>query len=597
MRKRIQGNRQFTQKTKSAGRARPRQAVLEVEIPASISVGNLARLLEMEPAGIIKQLMRKNIMADINMVLAFDDAVAIADGVGCKARGYTRTGAISSRGRPGGGECLPRSPVVTVMGHVDHGKTSLLDVIRQSNVTATEAGDITQHIGAYKVVVGEQSITFLDTPGHEAFTAMRSRGAQITDIVVLVIAADEGIMPQTEEAINHARAAGVPIIVAINKMDKPGADVERVKQQLANLELVVEEWGGDTIYVPISAKQKQGIQDLLENIIVVADILELKAEVDCPAEGVIIEAKLDKNKGTLATVLIQRGVLKPGATVAAGSAYGRIKAMFDDKGEVVKQAGPAEPVEILGLNSVPVAGDSFVVVVDEREARSIIDHQEDIVHRVPMNLWDISSQIGRGELRSFNVVLRTDVQGSIEPIKGSLERLGTEEVAVKVIQAAAGNITESDVFLASASEGVIIGFNSYPASSVRQLAQKEKVNIRCYEVIYTLVEEIEKVLKGMLEPTYMEVVTGRAEVREIFRTSKKSIAGVYVKEGQMRRGSSARVLRGGRVVHESRISSLKRFKEDVAEVADGYECGVGLEKFTEFSPGDVIEAYHQEQSE
>jgi len=464
-------------------------------------------------------------------------------------------------------------------------------------VIATEAGAITQHIGAYQVEIKGRKITFLDTPGHEAFTAMRARGAHATDIAVLVVAADDGVMPQTIEAISHARAAGVPIVVAINKVDKPNANVEQVKKQLSEQGLLIEEWGGDVICVPISAKKKQGIQELLENIIVVADILELKADVDCPAEGVVVEAKLDKNKGTQATVLVQKGILKPGVTVVAGSAYGRNKAMFDDRGGVVEQAGPAEPVEILGLNSVPAAGDSFVVAVDEREARSIIAHRESTARRVSVNLWDISSQISKGELKSFNVVLRTDVQGSIEPIKGSLERLGTEEVAVKVIQAAAGNITESDVFLASASKGVIIGFNSYPTPSAQQLAQKEKVNIRCYEVIYTLVEEIDKVLKGMLEPIYTEVVIGQAEVREIFRTSKKSIAGVYVREGQLRRGSSARVLRGDRVVHESRISSLKRFKEDVTEVTAGYECGVGLEKFPEFSPGDVIEAYHQEQTE
>jgi translation initiation factor IF-2 len=481
------------------------------------------------------------------------------------------------------------------MGHVDHGKTTLLDVIRKTNVTAHEAGAITQHIGAYQALVDGRKITFLDTPGHEAFTAMRARGAQVTDIVTLVVAADDGVMPQTVEAINHARAAKVPIVVAINKIDKPDANPERVKQQLADLGLVIEEWGGDTVCVPISAKQGQGISDLLENLFLVADILELKADPDSAAEGVVIEAKLDKTKGPLATFLVQKGTLKRGNVVVAGGSWGKIKAMFDDKGKQVHKAEPSTPVEALGLNEVAKAGDSFIALPDEHEARNIVEKQKYPRPRPTLSLSTLSSQISDGQIKELNIVLKTDVEGSIEPIKTSIERLGTEKTKARAIHAASGSITESDVLLASASKGIIIGFNTPTSPGATQLANVEAVGIQHYDVIYKLIEDVDKTLKGMLEPTYAEVLNGRAEVRAVFPSGKLGkIAGVYVMEGRVWRDAQVKILRKNKVICDSRVSSLKRFKEDVSEVSAGLECGLGIERVVDFQIGDIIEFYRQE---
>ncbi|MCK4843504.1 MAG: translation initiation factor IF-2, partial [Dehalococcoidia bacterium] len=464
--------------------------------------------------------------------------------------------------------------------------------------TAHEAGAITQHIGAYQALVDGRKITFLDTPGHEAFTAMRARGAQVTDIVILVVAADDGVMPQTVEAINHARAAKVPIVVAINKIDKPDANPERVKQQLADLGLVVEEWGGDTVCVPISAKREQGISDLLENLFLVADILELKADADRAAEGVVIEAKLDKTKGPLATFLVQKGTLKRGDVVVAGGAWGKIKAMFDDTGKQVHKAEPSTPVKVLGLNEVAKSGDLFIVVPNEHEARSIVEEQKYSRLRPTLSLSALSSQISDGQIKELNIVLKTDVEGSIEPIKTSVERLGTEKTKARVIHAASGSITEGDVLLASASKGIIIGFNTPTSPGATQLANVEAVGIQHYDVIYKLIEDMDRTLKGMLEPTYTEVLRGRAEVRAVFPSSKLGkIAGVYVTEGKIWRDAQVKILRQNKTVGESRVSSLKRFKEDVTEVSAGLECGLGIEGSIDFQTGDIIEFYRKERVE
>ena len=567
----------------------------QVELPPSITVRQLADVLKVEPVKIIKQLMRKGIMANINQTLDFDTAsITVADfGYAAKAEKARR--ALPSRKKKEKGKLSVRPPVVTVMGHVDHGKTTLLDVIRKTNVTAHEAGAITQHIGAYQALVDGRKITFLDTPGHEAFTVMRARGAQATDIVILVVAADDGVMPQTVEAIDHARAAKVPIVVAINKIDKPDANPERVKQQLADLGLVIEEWGGDTVCVPISAKQGQGISDLLENIFLVADILELKADPDSAAEGVIIEAKLDKTKGPLATLLVQKGTLKRGDVVVAGSAWGKIKAMFDDTGKQVHKAEPSTPVKVLGLNEVAKAGDPFIVLPDEQEARSIVEKQKYPRLRPTLSLSALSSQISDGQIKELNIVLKTDVEGSIEPIKTSVERLGTEKTKARVIHAASGSITESDVLLASASKGIIIGFNTPTSPGATQLANVEAVGIQHYDVIYKLIEDVDRTLKGMLEPTYAEVLSGRAEVRAVFPSSKLvKIAGVYVMEGKVSRDAQVKILRRNKVICDSRVSSLKRFKEDVAEISAGLECGLGIEGTVDFQIGDIIEFYRTE---
>jgi len=569
----------------------------QVELPPSITVRQLADILKVEPIKVIKQLMRKGIMANVNQSIDFDTASITAADFGYNAKSAKERRASPSRKEKGKrkGKLSVRPPVVTVMGHVDHGKTTLLDVIRKTNVTAREAGAITQHIGAYQALLDGRKITFLDTPGHEAFTVMRARGAQATDIVILVVAADDGVMPQTVEAIDHARAAKVPIMVAINKIDKPDANPERVKQQLADLGLVIEEWGGDTVCVPISAKQGQGISDLLENLFLVADILELKADPDSAAEGVIIEAKLDKTKGPLATLLVQKGTLKRGDVVVAGGAWGKIRAMFDDKGTQVHKAEPSTPVEVLGLNEVAQSGDLFIVLPDEHEARSIVEKQKYPRPRLTLSLSALSSQISNGQIKELNIVLKTDVEGSIDPIKTSVERLGTAKTKARIIHAASGSITESDVLLASASKGIIIGFNTPTSPGATQLADVEGVGIQHYNVIYKLIEDVDRTLKGMLEPTYAEVLSGRAEVRAVFPRGKLGkIAGVYVMEGKVWRDAQVKILQQNKVICDSRVSSLKRFKDDVAEVSAGLECGVGIEGIVDFQIGDIIEFYRKE---
>ena len=575
----------------------------QVELPSSVTVRQLADLLKVEPARVIKQLMRKGIMASVNETVDFDTARVTAADLGYDAKAAKERKTLPTqqeRGKAKGkakakAKLSVRPPVVTVMGHVDHGKTTLLDVIRKTNVTAREAGAITQHIGAYQALVDGRKITFLDTPGHEAFTAMRARGAQATDIVTLVVAADDGVMPQTVEAINHAKAAKVPIVVALNKIDKPDANPERVKQQLADLGLVIEEWGGDTVCVPISAKQGKGISDLLENLFLVADILELKADPDSAAEGVVIEAKLDKTRGPLATLLVQKGTLKRGDVVVAGSAWGKIKAMFDDAGKQIHKAEPSTPVEVLGLNEVAKSGDLFVVLPDEHEARSIGEKQKHARPRSILSLSALSSQISDGRIKELNIVLKTDVEGSIEPIRTSVERLGTEKSKTRVIHAASGSITESDVLLASASNGIVIGFNTPTSPGATQLADTEGVGIHHYNVIYKLIEDVDRTLKGMLEPTYAEVLSGRAEVRAIFPRGKQGkIAGVYVLEGKAGRDAQVKLLRQNKVVGASRVTSLKRFKEDVSEVSAGLECGLGIEGTADFQVGDIIEFYRRE---
>jgi len=580
-----------------------------IEIPHSLSVRQLADLLGISAIDIIKQLMRNGIMANINQVINYEAAAAVATNLGYEVRQKPRTaqrlaGTIGEvkrhqrlRDEELGG-LRPRPPVVTIMGHVNHGKTRLLDAIRQTNVMGTEAGGITQHIGAYQVEINGQKITFLDTPGHEAFTAIRARGAQVTDIAILVVAADDGVMPQTLEAIDHAQAAGVPVVVAINKIDKPNANTESVKRQLADVGLLIEEWGGDTVCVPISAKENIGISDLLENLLVVAEVENLRANPSRPAVGVVIEAGLDKTKGPLATVLVHTGTLRLGDTIVVGTTWGRVRAMFNDMGRQVRKAEPATPVEILGLNGVPQVGDTLTAVAGEQQAQALIQkRQQERQQRPSVSLSNLLDQISTGQIKELNVILKTDVQGSIEPITNSLEQLGTEEIRVRVIHSGSGNITKSDVMLAIASKGLIIGFCTGIEPGARRLADVEGIDIRYYDVIYNLVDDVGKALKGMLEPTYSEVIDGQAEVRAIFSSGKKTkVAGVYVTEGKVTRGASVRVLRQEQMVCESIVSSLKRFKDDVKEVAAGYECGVGIEDFYDFQVGDILEFFRREKA-
>ncbi len=584
-----------------------------LEIPKSLSVRQLADLLQVNAIEIIKQLMRSGIMANINQVIDYESAAIVAAEFdyeprlkpqttqqGASAIGEIKRQQLQAKETSG---LQLRPPVVTIMGHVDHGKTRLLDAIRQTNVMATEAGGITQHIGAYQVEVNEQKITFLDTPGHEAFTAMRARGAQVTDITILVVAADDGVMPQTLEAIDHARAAEVPIVVAINKIDKSNANPELIKQQLADNGLLIEEWGGDIVCVSISAKEKKGISELLENLLVVAEVENLRANPSQPAIGVVIEAKLDKTKGPLATVLVHTGTLKLGDTIVIDTTWGRIKAMFNDTGKQVRKAEPSTPVVILGLNSVPQVGGVLTAMAGERQARALIQkHQQEMEQGSALLLKSVSlnnifAQITAGKVKELNVILKTDVQGTIEPIKSSLEQLGTEKVQVRIIHSGSGNITESDVMLAIASKGLIIGFGTSAEAGARALAKLEGVDIRYYDVIYNLADDVGKALKGLLEPTYVEVIDGRAEVRAVFPGSKKEkVAGVYVTEGKVSRGVSARVRRGEQVLCESTVSSLKRFKDDAKEVTAGYECGVGIKDFSKFEVGDILEFFRKEKA-
>ncbi len=573
-----------------------------VVLPRRLTVKQLADTLGVSGIDAIKGLMRNGIMASINQVIDYETAAIVAVDLGFEAKEEPQTIAAIPKTRiaeTGKGIKL-RPPVVTIMGHVDHGKTKLLDAIRQTNVVDTEAGQITQHIGAYQVEIHGQKITFLDTPGHEAFTAMRARGAQVTDIAILVVAADDGVMPQTLEAINHAKAAGVPIVVAINKIDKPTANPDRVKKQLGDHGVIVEEWGGDVVCVPVSAKRGDGIPDLLENLLIVAEILELKADPDRPAIGVVIEAKLDSSRGPMATVLVQTGTLEIGDYVVVGDIWGKVKAMFDDKGKRVKKAGPSTPVGVLGLSIVPQAGDSLTVVSDEKEARVELQRRQEEREKNSTSsapkLSNIFAQIQAGNVKELNIILKTDVQGSIEPIRDSLERLGSGEVKVRIVHFGSGSITENDVLLAIASKGIIIGFNARPEPGAKRLAEVEGVDIRSYQVIYTLVEDIEKALAGMLEPTYVDVVEGHGEVRATFSTRQGKIAGIYVTDGKISRGAKARVIRKGEVMAEAQLSSLKHFKENVRELATGFEGGVGVEGFTDFEIGDIIETYRKEKA-
>ncbi|MDY6917768.1 MAG: translation initiation factor IF-2 [Chloroflexota bacterium] len=575
-------------------------------IPSPLTVKQLAEIMDASGVEVIKQLMRNDTMANINQVIDYDTAAIVASDFGFEPVQQQKT--VSARRskklqelREGDARLQkPRPPVVTIMGHVDHGKTSLLDAIRETKVTATEVGEITQHIGAYQVELEGKKITFLDTPGHEAFTAMRARGAQVTDITILVVAADDGVMPQTVEAIDHARAAGVPIVVAVNKVDKADANPQRVKQQLADLGLVCEEWGGEVVCVEVSAKKKEGISNLLENLIIVAEMEELKANPEGRAAAVVVEAKLDKTKGPLATVLVQSGVLKVGDSFHVGETWGRVKAMFDDKSKHMRRAEPATPVEVLGFQSVPQAGDILRVVVNEKEARNAaLKRQEERRlmaggPRRALGVGELSAQIREGRIKELNLILKTDVQGSIEPIRTSLERLVVGEVKANVLHSGSGGITEGDVLLALASGGIVLGFNTRIEPGAKQLADSEGIDIRSYQVIYNLVEDVEKLLTGMLEPVWVEVLEGHAEVRVAFSVRGRKVAGVYVTDGAIRRGSQARVIRGGETIVESSVSSLRRFKDDVREVAAGFECGLGIEGFGEFEIGDIIESYGRE---
>jgi translation initiation factor IF-2 len=582
-----------------------------IEIPSSTTVKQLSELLQVSSVDVIKRLMKSGIMANINQSVDFEAASAVVTSLGCLAKLKVQSGAKSVslireiknqqlhevKGENAGLKARP--PVVTVMGHVDHGKTRLLDAIRHTNVMGGETGGITQHIGAYQVEVNGQKITFLDTPGHEAFTAMRARGARLTDIAVLVVAADDGVMPQTLEAINHAKAAGVPIVVAITKVDKPEANPDRIKQQLADAGLVVEEWGGETIAVEVSARENKNIDKLLENLLIVAEMEELRADPHKPAEGVVIEANMDKSKGVLATVLVHNGTLRVGDIIVVGDSFGKIKAMFNSDAKQVRKAEPATPVEILGLSVVPLAGDNFSVATGEAQARAMVEKRKleagQKQSSPAVTLTNIKEQVSQGNVKELNVILKADVQGSIEPIKSSLEQLSTDELKVRVLHSGTGIITENDIMLALASKGIIIGFNAIPDTGAKRLAEREGISIRNYGVIYQIIDDVNKALKGLLTPSKTEVITGRAEVRQVFPASKKlKAAGVLVVEGKLNRGASIRVKRKNKVVNESIAESLRRFKEDVNEVATGYECGVLVKDFDDFQVGDILEFYKTE---
>ncbi|MDE4541797.1 translation initiation factor IF-2 [Thermoanaerobacterium sp. R66] len=575
-----------------------------ISIPAFITVKELSEKMKINPSDIIKKLISKGIMVTINQQIDYENASQIAEEYGFllekKEENEDNLEIIDKEDDEK--DLLPRPPVITVMGHVDHGKTSLLDAIRKTNVTQREAGGITQHIGASVVEINGKKVVFLDTPGHEAFTAMRARGASVTDIAVLVVAADDGVMPQTIEAINHAKAANVPIIVAINKIDKPNANPDRVKQELVEYGLVPEDWGGSTICVNVSAQKNIGLDDLLEMILLEAEMLELKANPNRPARGTIIEAQLDKNRGPVATVLVQKGTLKTGDVIIAGTAYGKVRAMFDDKGRKVKKASPSIPVEVLGLSDVPKAGDILVVLDDEKKARSIAEkrkekfREEEMMQKQKISLDELFNQIKEGNVKELNIILKADVQGSVEALKSSIEQLSNDDVRLRVIHGAVGAITETDVMFASASNAIIIGFNVRPDSKAKSLAEKEKVDIRLYRVIYDAIDDLKAAMKGMLEPEYREKELGKAEVRAVFRVPNVgNVAGCYVVEGKISRNANIRLVRDGIVIFEGKISSLKRFKDDVKEVQSGFECGIGIERFNDIKEGDVLEAYQMEE--
>lgn len=572
-----------------------------IKVGDTVSVKDLAERMSKPAAEIIKKLLMLGIMATINQELDFDTATLIANDFGIQVEKLvdkTSEEVLLKEEEDRPEELKARPPIVTIMGHVDHGKTSLLDAIRETNVIATEAGGITQHIGAYTVNAGGRKIAFLDTPGHEAFTAMRARGASVTDIAILVVAADDGVMPQTIEAINHAKAANVSIIVAINKIDKPGANPDRVKQELTEYGLISEDWGGDTIMVPVSAKKKIGIDNLLEMIILVADILELKANPNKKAKGTVIEAKIDKGRGPIASILIQEGTLNIGDAFVVGCTSGRIRAMVDDKGKRLKKATPSTPIEIIGLSEVPDAGDIFIVMDDERDARQIAEKRKDKQKQSQqqtaqmISLDDLFSQIQEGKMKELDIIVKADVQGSVEAVKQSLVKLSNDEVKVRTIHGGVGAITETDVMLAAASNAIIIGFNVRPQSAAAELAEKNKVDIRLYRIIYKAIEDIEAAMKGMLEPEYKEVIQGHAEIRTLFKVSSiGTIAGCMVTDGKISRNSSVRLVRNGIVIHEGSLASLKRFKDDAKEVNSGFECGLNLDKYNDIKEGDIIESF------
>lgn len=577
-----------------------------IQLDNTVVVGEFANLINVPATQVIMSLMKMGIMANINQNIKFETAEKIAYEhdvlVELKPQEEETEDIIIENDQEE--DLSPRPPIVTVMGHVDHGKTSLLDAIRNTKVTDKEAGGITQHIGASEVYVNGKKVVFLDTPGHEAFTQMRLRGAQVTDIAILVVAADDGIMPQTVEAISHARAANIPIIVAINKIDKPAANIERVRQELSNNGLLVEAWGGTIVDVPVSAKKGENIDKLLEMILLVAEMEELKANPNRPAVGTVIESNLDKGRGAVATVIVSNGTLKVGDPVIAGTAYGKIRALFNDKGQRVKKATPSTPVEILGLNEVPLAGDQFVVMPSEKAARAIGEKRrekqrdEQMKASSKITLEDLFDKMQEGEVKELNMVLKADVQGSVEAIRQSVEKISNEEVQLKVIHCGVGAITDSDIMLASASNAIVIGFNVRPAQSAVAMAERERVDLRTYRIIYELIEDIEKAMKGMLEPEYKEVVIGQAQVRELFKVSGLgTIAGSYVTDGKVSRNAKARLVRNGIVIYDGAIASVRRFKDDVKEVNRGYECGLMLENFNDIKEEDIIEIYEMQEIE
>ena len=578
-----------------------------VVLPQTLTIKRLAELTDISPIDAIKQLMRNGIMASVNQTIDFEMATLITSAFEVRVRPEEAAtpGSAGSSKAPEDtdpAKLVARAPVVTILGHVDHGKTTLLDSVRKSHVATGEAGGITQHIGAYQVTYDGREITFLDTPGHEAFTAIRARGARATDIAILIVAADDGVMPQTREALDHARAAGVPIVVAINKIDVPEADPDRVKRQLGEQGLVLEEWGGDVITVPISAIQGDGIEELLQNILAVAEVADLKGDPDTLASGVVIESKLDRNRGPLATVLVQNGTLRIGDTVVAGSAYGRVKAMANERGERTKEAGPSVPVEVMGFNPLPDAGDVFVVVPNEKAAREIVDQRArqtdtELFNTHALTLEEVNTKVSAGEIKELNLVVKADVQGSVEAVCSSLERLEGERVKVRVLHAGSGSITDSDVLLASASNAIVLGFNTSTEPRVERLAEREGVEIRHYAIIYRLLEDIDKALSGILETTFVEVTQGHAEIRAIFSMGRRTrIAGCMVTDGRVSRSALVRVLREGVVIHAGTISSLRHFKEEVNEMATGFECGVGMAGYNDFQEKDVLETYRKERA-
>ena len=589
----------MVEQTRGQAASTRRVTLRALPIGEAITVGALAERMRVEPVQVIKQLMRAGVFASINQVVDFETAGGVARVFGYAARKVedVASAAAGAVAEDDAGLLETRPPVVAILGHVDHGKTTLLDTIRRTNVVGREAGGITQHIGAYQVVYNDSPITFIDTPGHEAFTAMRARGAQVTDIAILVVAADDGVMPQTVEAINHIKAAGVPIIVAINKMDSPEADPERVRRQLSEHELLVEKWGGDIVDSEVSARTGDGIGDLLESIELVAEIAELKANPQRPGVGVVVEARLDRNRGVLATVLVQTGTLRVGDYIVVGSTRGRVRALANDAGKRIESAGPAAPIEVLGLSELPGAGDRLVVVPDEKTARDTVAERlrrEDLNRSRGATLEEVGARISSGQTKELCLVLKTDVQGSIDAVRQALDRLSTPAAQVRVIHAAGGAITESDVLLAMASDAIIIGFNVRPDQGAQRLADHDRVQIRQYNIIYRLSEDIERALHGLLEPVVEDVLEGSAEVRAVFSLGRaRRSAGCYVTDGKFARGARARVLRDGKEVFDGAIAGLRRFKDDVREVATGYECGVSLDGFNDFQEGDIIQAHRQ----